>query len=55
MNEAIEIDKSERIFVTGASGFIGTALVRQLLADGYRVRGMSRKAPTLPPGFENAS
>ena len=53
MNEAIEIDKSERIFVTGASGFIGTALVRQLLADGYRVRGMSRKAPTLPPGFEN--
>ena len=53
MNESISIDKNERIFITGASGFIGTTLVRQLLADGYKVRGMSRKTPTLPLGYEN--
>ncbi len=46
------LDKSATIFVTGASGFIGTALTRILLADGWRVRGMSRSKPNLPPGFE---
>ena len=53
MNESIQIDKNEKIFITGASGFIGTTLVRQLLAEGYRVRGMSRKTPALPKGYEN--
>ena len=48
------IDKEERIFVTGASGFIGTSLTRQLLASGYKVRGMSRNLPSLPPGYERA-
>ncbi|MBQ3333709.1 MAG: NAD-dependent epimerase/dehydratase family protein [Thermoguttaceae bacterium] len=39
------------ILLTGASGFIGTTLTRQLLADGNKVRGLSRKEPKLPPGF----
>lgn len=29
-------------FVTGASGFIGGALTRRLVADGWRVRGLAR-------------
>ena len=46
------LNKDEPVFVTGASGFIGTSLVRQLLAAGYKVRGMSRKPPEFPPGFD---
>ena len=34
---------SQRILVTGASGFIGGLLARRLLADGFAVR-------CLPPG-----
>ncbi len=45
------MDANARIFVTGASGFIGTSLVKQLLAAGYKVRGMSRKKPLFPPGY----
>lgn len=45
------MEPNARIFVTGASGFIGTSLIRQLLASGYRVRGMSRKSPVFPPGY----
>ena len=43
------MESDARIFVTGASGFIGTSLVRQVLAAGYKVRGMSRKVPVFPP------
>lgn len=48
------MDKSGKVFVTGATGFIGTSLTRQLLAEGYSVRGLSRSKPKPPPGYEGA-
>lgn len=35
------IDKNKPVLVTGADGFIGSHLVEQLLADGYRVRALA--------------
>lgn len=43
--------QGKRVFVTGATGFIGTKLVEKLLMRGYAVRGMGRREkPELPRG-----
>jgi len=43
------------VLVTGATGFIGKRLVRHLLAEGYRVRCLVRRADApLPDGVERA-
>lgn len=42
-----------RILVTGADGFVGTALCRELIRRGRAVRGAQRQAAPLPAGCES--
>ncbi len=45
----------EKIFVTGATGFIGTRLVQALVERGLRVRALSRRDRVEPPpGFDRS-
>jgi len=49
-------DSAEPIFVTGATGFIGTRLVQALIRRGQRVRALSRRdRPEPPPGTDGPS
>jgi uncharacterized protein YbjT (DUF2867 family) len=46
--------ESQRIFMTGATGYIGSRLATPLVARGHRVRALVREASVgrLPPGCE---
>jgi len=41
-----------KVLVTGANGFVGTAVCRRLLAEGWQVTGAVRRETALPQGVE---
>ncbi len=49
MTSAAAPDEGE-VFLTGASGFVGSHVLNALLARGYRVRALVRGPALLPPG-----
>src|SRR5262245_57011219 len=42
----------ETLFLTGATGFIGSHVGRLFVAQGWRVRALVRRSGPLPPGVE---
>ena len=52
-NTGVTVEAVDRIFVTGATGFIGTRLVQALIDRGHPIRALSRRPnPQPPPGFD---
>jgi len=47
------MDTSKKVFITGSTGFIGSALIEKLLAKGFSVRALKRQVPVTPrPNLE---
>jgi nucleoside-diphosphate-sugar epimerase len=46
---------SERLLVTGATGFVGAAIVKHALASGYRVRAFSRRPDDASAAHEHVT
>ena len=40
--------KKKRIFITGGSGFIGGALIQNLIKSGYKINCLDLKKPNYP-------
>ncbi len=45
---------TERVLITGGTGFVGRHLCRKLAEDGYRVRAALRSSAALPEGTDDA-
>jgi nucleoside-diphosphate-sugar epimerase len=54
-DSALACPAEMRIFVTGASGFIGHVLCAQLLEQGHEVSSLVRRAGSEPPGTHGVS
>ncbi len=49
---AREMAVGDRVFLTGATGFVGSHILRELLAAGYTVRALTRSIQEDRPGVE---
>src|SRR5271166_1546191 len=47
--------RPETVFLTGASGFVGSHVAERLLEAGYRLRALNRGAAALPAGCESVT
>lgn len=46
---------AERVFLTGGTGFVGSHILRELLAAGYSVRALTRTTPSHPEPSREAA